>query len=133
MIGGWAGAGESVVMMPYRALLMTIVTVAVALLAVGMWISAVGPLVEPGAATQAGREAATMPARSLWELFRGTALLAFVLVAFLLVVGMAASYREWMRVRTARREKKTTYVDAWKVAGERMETPGEGKEEGGRE
>jgi hypothetical protein len=139
--------------MPYRALLWTIMTVALALLAVGLWVRAVGPLMvgaegvaetqstkhEPRNAAAATKPAATRPApagaeQGLRRLVHGTLLLSFVLICMLLIVGLAGALREWVRFRTmgAGRERakaaKTNYVDAWKIAGERMPPDGgEGK------
>lgn len=115
--------------MPFRAMLYTIVTVTLALLAVTLWISAVGPLLShapaatmPGGGLAAG--AGASPERSLHLLFKGTMLLSFLLICLLLVVGFAATMREWMRPRpVVRAPQKTPYVDAWKLAGERMKTP----------
>jgi hypothetical protein len=57
--------------------------------------------------------------------------LGFLVVCFLLVVGLGATFREWMRYRAGdqrggggvRKKVRTRYVDAWKIAGERMQTP----------
>src|SRR3954447_9868912 len=116
--------------MPYRALLWTIVTVALALLAVGMWVRAVGPLLvgTEGPATQpehvishATTAAATRvapaagPETGLRRLVHGTLLLSFVLICMLLIVGLAGAFREWVRYRTAgegrtrKRPGKTEY------------------------
>ncbi len=58
-------------------------------------------------------------------------LLAFVLICMLLLVGFFATFREWVRYGDRgriRRREKTQYVDAWKIAGERLDLPGEKKE-----
>lgn len=129
--------------MPYRALITTLVTVTLALLAVGMWVRSIGPmLAEVNAATQPSTEpgfshpaakpydpasgAPLPPDRQFKRLVKGTMILAFVLIGMLFVVGFFASFRAWVRVRTLTHDKptpKTTYVDAWKIAGERMQTP----------
>ena len=129
--------------MPYRALIITLVTVTIALLAVGMWVRSIGPmLAEVNAATQpstvpgfshpAARPydpasgARLPPDKQFKRLVKGTMILAFVLISMLFVVGFFASLREWVRVRTTVLDKparKTAYVDAWKIAGERMKTP----------
>jgi hypothetical protein len=122
--------------MPYRALFRTIVTVALALLAVGMWVRAVEPLLKSAqaASTQPTGKAqafstSTAPniappaEHGLQTLIRGTLLLCFLLICMLLLVGVFASFREWVRYHTAapeRRKQRTRYVDAWKLAGERM-------------
>jgi hypothetical protein len=124
--------------MPFRAMFTTIVTVALALLTVGMWIRAVEPMLRAAnaAATQPGRQVATTsatrtsstvtppPDRELRVVIKGTLLLSFFLICLLLVVGFLASFREWVRVHTmakgSRKAARTRYVDAWKIAGERM-------------
>jgi hypothetical protein len=137
--------------MPYRALLWTIVTVGLALLAVGMWVRAVGPLLEENtkhetrnaklverkSAEGAARPVATRVApagseQGLRRLVHGTLLRSFVLICMLLVVGLAGAFREWVRFRTLgagrvrKGVEKTKYVDAWKIAGERMGAEGDG-------
>ena len=129
--------------MPYRAMLSTIVTVALALLALGMWIRVVEPEIR-GAAhydeiakVPAATHAVTRPgtedvpestkARSVVQL---TMLLAFVLICMLLLVGFFATFREWVRYggrERLRRREKTAYVDAWKIAGERLDVGGGGQ------
>jgi hypothetical protein len=129
--------------MPYRALITTLVTVTIALLAVGMWVRSIGPmLAEVNAATQASTEPGFShpaarpydpnsgkeipPDKQFKRVVKATMILAFVLVGMLFVVGFFASLREWVRVRTIASEKRaprTAYVDAWKLAGERLQTP----------
>jgi hypothetical protein len=141
--------------MPYRALLWTIMTVALALLAVGMWVSAIRPSVAivdadaasqparavepaPGATTQRGETSADF-SRKLHRVVPMTALLSFVLICMLLIVGMAGALREWVRFRTTgpgrvrKKPAKTKYVDAWKIAGERMSSEGRDDGEGKRD
>ena len=128
---------------PYRAMFTTIVTVTLALVAVGMWIRAVEPmLAAAGAASPAtqitGPETAPgtshSPEHSLKLVVQGTLLLSFLLICLLLVVGFFATFREWVRFRMRKREgregHKTKFVDAWKLAGERMESPGREEDEG---
>ena len=93
--------------MPYRALMWMLVTVGIALLVVGMWVRAIQPML------------AEHQTQEMTVLVWGTLLLAFVLINMLLIVGMLGAYREWMRHRE-RRSKQTKYVDAWKIAGERL-------------
>ena len=93
--------------MPYRALMWTLVTVGLAFLTVGMWMRAVQPMM-----AEHGTQEMTV-------LVKGTLLLAFVLIGMLLIVGLLGAYREWMRYR-GRKGKQTKYVDAWKIAGERL-------------
>ena len=117
--------------MPYRALLSTLVTVAIALLAAAMWAHAVAPMMaESSAATQiapaATRPGTENPDHSLHLIVRATITLSFVLICMILVVGMFATMRSWIKYTVAQkpaREKKTKtqYVDAWKIAGERMD------------
>jgi hypothetical protein len=123
--------------MPYRAMLFTLVTTVVALLAAGMWVRAVSPMLAAATdAIEAAHMTATNPATAprpatrpesyvnLRKVIRGTLLLAFLLICFLLVVGLFATSREWVRYTTTRKEirqgHKTRYVDAWKLAGERL-------------
>jgi hypothetical protein len=123
--------------MPYRAMLFTLVTTVIALLAAGMWLKAVSPMLRDATdAIQAAQMTATNPATAprpdtrpesyvnLRKVIRGTLLLSFLLICFLLVVGLFAASREWVRYSTTRRQfrqrPKTQYVDAWKLAGERM-------------
>jgi len=121
--------------MPYRAMIMTVITVTLALLVVGLWVRAIAPvLAQARASTQ---PAATVPhapvstvpatqrtaAQSVSSIIRGTMLLSFLLICLMLIVGIFASMREWLRYRALRpmssTVKKTPYVDAWKIAGER--------------
>jgi hypothetical protein len=116
----------------------TIVMVAFALLALGMWIRVVDPVLVSAEkadaaatlpATHAANSSATRTAivpestKVRWVM-QGTLLLAFVLICLLLMVGFGATFREWARFgsrRTARTPQKTAYVDAWKIAGERLQ------------
>ena len=113
--------------MPYRAMLWTILTVALALIAVGMWIRAVEPQLQIAvASTQVAPSAhpATHPAdANVRTVIRITLLCSFILICLLLVIGGFATFREWLRIQTtrpAKKPKKTEYVDIWKIAGERM-------------
>ena len=126
--------------MPYRAMLATIVTVALALLALGMWLRGVEPelqramqydeIAKVHPATQPITRPATAPAESTkarWVV-QLTMLLAFVLICMLLLVGFFATFREWVRYgdrEKIRRRQKTQYVDAWKIAGERLDVAGD--------
>src|ERR1043165_7459247 len=122
--------------MPYRAMLWTVVSVTVALLAVGLWLRGVAPIIQGVRAdTQPSREhpvyveapttnsAHEAPAHVMMKnLVNGVLGLAFILTCVLLVVGFFATLREWMRNRGAekpRQKGKSNYVDAWKIAGER--------------
>ncbi|HEY4330773.1 MAG TPA: hypothetical protein VGN88_13615 [Phycisphaerae bacterium] len=127
--------------MPYRALLFTILSVALALLAVATWVHEVAPmLAESNASTQpSSPPTASHPAISEKEasstrpvpaykqfnrVVKGTMILAFILICMLFVVGFFAMFRSWVRYSLTvadRRAKKTQYVDAWKLAGERMD------------
>ena len=132
--------------MPYRPLLWTLATVALTLLAISIWITKVAPLVAgareaaEAAATQrvepradaathpaTTRTAVSTPDQGARRLVQGTFVLSFVLVCLLLIVGLAATFREWVRYQTVGRPRekkpvKTRYVDAWKIAGERMKS-----------
>lgn len=114
-----------------RSMLFTIATVALALVGVALWVHQVHgilagskqadtvlPVPRPyPASTQ------KTPTEQLSAMARGTILLSFLLTCFLVVVGLAAASREWIRYLTrkppARGKEKTAYVDAWKIAGER--------------
>src|SRR6185295_13830544 len=116
-----------------------LVTVTVALLAVGMWVRSVGPMlasvnastqpsIEPGfthpaAATHDATSSEPVPPdKQFKRVVKGTMILAFVLICMLFVVGFFASFREWVKVRTLAQNKpakKTPFVDAWKLAGQR--------------
>ena len=121
--------------MPYRALLYTLVTLGLVFLSIGMWVSAVAPMVaEVNASTQPSpehpaistRESQTSPAppdKQFKRTVKGTMLLAFVLACMLLAVGFFATFREWVRfwMEGPTKAKRTRYVDAWKIAGERLD------------
>ena len=115
--------------MPYRAMFATVVTACVALLGLGMWLWYVAPLV----AATAAIEAASAPAHPvnvesqahlMKSLVQGVMLLSFLLICLLLIVGFAATFREWARYGSRQSSRrmgaKTPYVDAWKIAGERL-------------
>ncbi len=104
--------------MPYRALLITMVTCGLALLAAALYALSVAPFLTTTSAGAATRNS------NVLELTRGTLMLAFVLICLLLIIGVAASLREWFRLRSRTHFKnKTPYVDAWRIAGQRMQTP----------
>ncbi len=139
---------------------MTLLTVCLALVLVSMWVRAVTPvLAESQAATQAalgttlpatrasmavvvaGRAAGattTAPTadKSVKKLVKGTMTLSFMLITLMLIVGIFASLREWVRYRAlrpaARGRTRTKYVDVWKIAGDRAkidpqeDTPADG-------
>jgi hypothetical protein len=134
--------------MPYRAMLFSIVTVVLALLAVGMWVRTIAPVVAEVDAVAASeprkpvRVGSSGPAtrgetvadfsKKLHKTVPGTMILSFVLICLLLVVGFAATFREWARFSTKRRverRERTAYVDAWKLAGERAQAEEEGEGE----
>ena len=113
--------------MPYRAMLWTILTVALALIAVGMWIRAVEPQLQIAVnATQIAP--ATFPTThpadaNVRTVIRLTLMCSFILICLLLVIGGFATFREWLRIQTTRppkKPKKTQYVDVWKIAAERL-------------
>ena len=126
----------------------TVLTVALALLAVGIWVRAVEPMVmtvkinagvspatQPTTESAAGSAAnkTSSPEKQMGILVRGTLLLSFVLICVLLVVGSFGAFQEWVRYRagTAGRRgamEKTKYVDAWKLAGERLKEKQAGQE-----
>jgi len=103
--------------MPYRALMWMLVSLGIALLTLTMWVRAVQPLVVEVVADRGGSggEVAEMKV-----LVKGTLVLAFVLIATLLAVGLFGAYRERLRRRSDGKRGRTKYVDAWKLAGERL-------------
>jgi hypothetical protein len=128
------------VYMPYRAMLYTLLAVALGLLTSGMWLRAVRPMVmrsddaekvsppvgEAWKAVETAHEEAHViahPARALRKFINGVSLLNLLLISSLLVVGFFATFREWVRVAALSgprpRRQRTRYVDAWKLAGER--------------
>ena len=112
--------------MPYRAMMWTLMTIGIALLIVAMWVRAVQPMAAEVVAenkmgmveTAGGKKVTAVQEMSL--MVKGTLLLAFLLIGTLLVVGVLGAYREWMRYRGEGGRKRTKYVDAWKLAGERL-------------
>src|SRR5689334_5762570 len=100
--------------MPYRAMIITVVTVTLALLVVGMWVRAIAPVLDQArastqpATTLAENLPATAPstaptaATSVSRIIRGTMLLSFMLICLMLIVGIFASFREWLRFRALR-------------------------------
>ena len=112
--------------MPYRALIITVVTCALGLLASALYLMAAKPYL----VTTVGD--ATTRNHDVELLTRGTLLLVLILVSVLLGIGMTISMREWMRMYArsraqSRTPQRTAYVDAWKIAGERMQPPSEEK------
>jgi hypothetical protein len=115
--------------MPYRAMIATMVTVALALVAVGMWVAVMGKILHttPDGVAATGPAAATRSVAAdasvvqLHALTRGVLILSFILILLLMFVGLVATAREWMRAkRPVRKKVRTRFVDAWKIAGERM-------------
>jgi uncharacterized membrane protein len=116
--------------MPYRAMFSTVITATVALLALTMWLWYVAPLVAAtgwgngGVATRVSANGES-PERQLRGFIEMVMLASFVLICLLLIVGFAATFREWVRYGTRKpdiggKSKKTPFVDAWKIAGERL-------------
>jgi hypothetical protein len=122
--------------MPYRAMLFTLLTMLLALILVTLYARAVSPVLRTATdAITSANMTATNPATapkhqtrpesyvSLRAVIRLTLILTFVLICFLLLVGFFATSREWIRFITQKRQhqrERTQYVDAWKIAGERM-------------
>ena len=111
--------------MPYRAIILMLCTVALALLAVGLWVREIAPLVAATPSAQAlttGTRSAVDPGQQLRTLVKGTLVLTFMLILILMAVGIFSTWRAWIHRPPAERKKeRTTYVDAWKLAGERLE------------
>jgi hypothetical protein len=120
--------------MPYRSILITLVTVMLAILAYSMWMIAIAPRIpeviastqpstEPGRShpgvsfpTTASAEV-EQPDRQFKDLIKATMIATFLIICLLFVIGFFATLRSWMR---APKPKRTRYVDAWKIAGERL-------------
>jgi hypothetical protein len=137
--------------MPYRSILITVVTVMLALLAAGMYARSIAsmllvvnastqPSTQPGNShpgvtfpTTSSTQPAARPDREFKALVKLTMIATFVIVCLLFVIGFFTTLRSWMR---APKPKPTRYVDAWKLAGERLrvesepEGSGDSKEHG---
>jgi hypothetical protein len=130
--------------MPFRAILITLVTVTLALLAVGMWMRSIAPMLavvnastqpstrpgdtHPGiaVATTASAEG-ERPDRQFKALVKAVMFATFLIISILFVIGFFTTLRAWMRAPS--KPQKTRYVDAWKLAGERLQ-PKADEEEG---
>jgi hypothetical protein len=135
--------------MPYRSIFITLVTVTITLLIAGMWVRSITPMLarvnastqpstmpgnsHPGlsaaAATQMDR-----PDRQFKDLVKAVLIATFVIVGLIFAIGFFATMRAW--VRSPGKHKKTRYVDAWKLAGERLQPKdeeGEGDRGKGKE
>jgi hypothetical protein len=111
--------------MPYRAMLWTVMLLAIALLMVALWGRTVAGLLAQAIIDSQHVLIPGSPASSLKSLFVAVLLLSFLLLIMILIVGAAATYREFLRRKPpARLRRRTPYVDAWKLAGQRlMEKP----------
>ena len=125
--------------MPYRSILITLVTVTLALLAAALWMRSIAPLLaEVNASTRPSAShpgltfpttsstRADRPDRQFKGLIKATMLATFLIICLLFVIGFFTTLRSWMR--SPSKHKKTRYVDAWKLAGERMKAEPEEKE-----
>ena len=126
--------------MPYRSVFVTVVTVLLALLAAGMYARAVVPMLavvnastqpstqrgnsHPGVTfpTPSSSQPYARPDREFKALVKLTMIATFLIVCLLFVIGFFTTLRSWMR---APKPKPTRYVDAWKLAGERLRVDGE--------
>ncbi len=110
--------------MPYRPIILMLCTVALALLAVALWVREIAPLVAATPTVQVSPSTthiAVDPGHQLRTLVKGTLILTFMLILLLMVVGIYSTWRAWIRRPPVERHKeRTTYVDAWKLAGERL-------------
>jgi hypothetical protein len=126
--------------MPYRSILITLVTVTLALLALSLWMRTIAPMLaqvnastqpsslpgaaHPGLATSTTSSTqAERPDRQFKGLVKGVVLVAFVIICVLFLIGFFTTLRSWTRV--AGKPKRTPYVDAWKIAGERLKPTAE--------
>jgi hypothetical protein len=125
--------------MPYRSIMITLVTVTLALLAAGMWMRSIAPmLAEVNASTQptashpgltfptTASTQADRPDRQFKGLVKATLMATFLIICVLFVIGFFTTLRTWMR--SPGKPKKTRYVDAWKLAGERLKAAPEEQE-----
>lgn len=123
--------------MSSRGLLLGIFTIGVAVTIISLWIGAVGPMLAPlGAsgrpphttsmpsvstvASNAAVDSSRRPAPDLLSLVGATMLLAFILLCLLLAITLIATMREMLVGSQTKKSTKTTYVDAWKLAGKRL-------------
>jgi ABC-type Fe3+ transport system permease subunit len=131
--------------MPFRAVLYTLVCLALAFLAVGMWVRAISPMVaevyastqpsatHPGiSATRPASTQADRPDKQFKGILRATLILSFIAICLVLVIGLFATLREWFRMTLKEdpKRRRTRYIDAWKLAGERaqpLETDDDGE------
>ncbi|HVT82997.1 MAG TPA: hypothetical protein VHM90_20335 [Phycisphaerae bacterium] len=132
--------------MPFRALLYTLTMLTLVLLAVGMWVRAIAPMagaVKASTQPTASHPGLTFPTtqsqnadrpdRQFKGLVKATMLASFIAICILLTIGFFATLREWMRFMTrgpGSKAKRTRYVDAWKLAGERAQPEDGGDKEG---
>lgn len=114
--------------MPMRALFYTMVAAGIMLLIIVLWAGTMAHIYrEVAPATQPLVGTTTMAlknASNIRQIFRGTLILSLLLLGLLLVVGAIATWRARVRHSTESGTRKPTrYVDAWKLAGERMNPP----------
>ncbi len=87
------------------------------------------PPVPAGVVGRAGAHAAVIPARSIpprrlrqtTDVTTGVFLLVIIFIAAMVVFGMILGLLRWRRYRRPSGPYKTAYVDAWKIAGERLD------------
>jgi hypothetical protein len=109
--------------------------VMLALLAAGMYARAIAPMLavvnastQPSTAPGNIHPGVTFPTTSSAQpdrrpdlefkaLVRLTMIATFVIICLLFVIGFFTTLRSWMR---SSKPKRTRYVDAWKLAGERL-------------
>jgi len=94
----------------------TLTSLGIALLTLTMWVRAVQPLVVEVMGDNGGTGGGVAEMKVL---VKGTLVLSFLLIVTLLAVGILGAHRERLRRRSEKVER-TKYVDAWKIAGERL-------------
>jgi hypothetical protein len=111
--------------MRYRSIVLMLAGLAIGLAAIGLWIQHVTPLVKATPSAQMpAAGGGTDPGHQLRVLVKGTLVLTLTLMTVLLLMGIFVTIRDWLRRPPVQRTgEKTQYVDAWKLAAERLKEP----------
>ncbi len=118
--------------MSYRSLIWSLISVAIVVAIVALWIQAINPLLTSSAmpATAPGIWTSLPHARpatsasghrqAVWNLAQAGLLLAFVVLCVLFTVSLILTLRSLLLGYPPEKSRKTKYVDAWKLAGKRF-------------
>ncbi len=118
--------------MSYRSLIWSLLSLAIVVAIVALWIQAINPLLTPSAVpTTAPGVWTPMPhaqpatstsehRRAMWNLAQAGLLLAFVVLCVLFTVSLILTLRSLLLGYPSEKARKTKYVDAWKLAGKRL-------------